>query len=313
VQYASWLRAAEAGQVAPVTLLHGAEPFLIDEAIGRVTRALIPDAAELAMSRDVLEAREAGPEGIVRAAQTFPWGAARRVVVARGVEALGPKQAEPLVEYLGQPNPTTALLLPVPQPLASSHWLLKAVAAAAAPASGKPASGEPASSEPASISIVEVPRLSGRSLIGWLRAHAASEGLELAEDAAQLLVTFVGEEPAALAAELGKAALAGGADNRRVGGVEIRAVVGEHRSREIFELTRAVELRDAGSALPLLDRLLSAGEEPLRILAILAGQARRATPAAARLARCWKVERRLKLGGLARPELCLLVADLCAD
>jgi DNA polymerase-3 subunit delta len=303
VQYGSWLRAAEAGQVAPVTLLHGAEPFLIDEAIGRVTRALIPDAAELVMSRDVLEAREAGPEGIVRAAQTFPWGAARRVVVARGVEALGPKQAEPLVEYLDQPNPTTALLLPVPQPLASSHWLLKAGAAAAAPASG----------EPASFSIVEVPRLSGRSLIEWLRAHAASEGLELAEDAAQLLVTFVGEEPAALAAELGKAALAGGADNKRIGLGEIRAVVGEHRSREIFELTRAVELRDAGSALPLLDRLLSAGEEPLRILAILAGQARRATPAAARLARCWKVERRLKLGGLARPELCLLVADLCAD
>jgi DNA polymerase III subunit delta len=303
VQYGSWLRAAEAGQVAPVTLLHGAEPFLIDEAIGRVTRALIADAAELAMSRDVLEAREAGPEGIVRAAQTFPWGAARRVVVARGVEGLGSKQAEPLVEYLVQPNPVTALLLPVPQPLASSHWLLKAVAAGAAPTAG----------EPASFSIVEVPRLSGRSLIGWLRAHAASEGLELAEDAAQLLVTFVGEEPAALAAELGKAALAGGADNKRIGIGEIRAVVGEHRSREIFELTRAVELRDAGSALPLLDRLLSAGEEPLRILAILAGQARRATPAAARLARCWKVERRLKLGGLARPELCLLVADLCAD
>jgi DNA polymerase III subunit delta len=308
VQYGSWLRAAEAGQVAPVTLLHGAEPFLIDEAIGRVTRALIPDAAELAMSRDVLEAREAGPEGIVRAAQTFPWGAARRVVVARGVEGLGPKQAEPLVEYLGQPNPATALLLPVPQPLASSHWLLKAVATAAAPAAG-----ELASLEPAAFSIVEVPRLSGRSLIGWLRARAAGEGLELAEDAAQLLVTFVGEEPAALAAELGKAALAGGADNKRVGVGEIRAVVGEHRSREIFELTRAVELRDAGSALPLLDRLLSAGEEPLRILAILAGQARRATPAAARLACCWKVERRLKLGGLARPELCLLVANLCAD
>jgi DNA polymerase III subunit delta len=308
VQYGSWLRAAEAGQVAPVTLLHGAEPFLIDEAIGRVTRALIPDAAELAMSRDVLEAREVGPEGIVRAAQTFPWGAARRVVVARGVEGLGPKQAEPLVEYLGQPNPATALLFPVPQRLVSPHWLLKAVASAAASASGEPASGEPAL-----FSIVEVPRLSGRSLIGWLRAHAASAGLELAEDAAQLLVTFVGEEPAALAAELGKAALAGGADNQRVGVGEIRAVVGEHRSREIFELTRAVELRDAGSALPLLDRLLSAGEEPLRILAILAGQARRATPAAARLARCWKAERRLKLGGLARPELCLLVADLCAD
>jgi hypothetical protein len=30
------------------------------------------------------------------------------------------------------------------------------------------------------------------------------------------------------------------------------------------------------------------------------------------LARCWDVERRLKLGGSARPELSLLVVDLCA-
>ncbi|HWN53646.1 MAG TPA: hypothetical protein VNP91_00970, partial [Methylomirabilota bacterium] len=141
MHYGSWLRAAEAGEVAAVTLLHGAEPFLIDAAIGRTTRTLIPDAAELAMSRDVLEAREAGAEGIVRAAQTFPWGVARRVVIARGVETLGPKQAEPLVEYFGQPNPATALLLAVPQILASSHWLLKALPAA---------------------SVVEVPRLSGR-------------------------------------------------------------------------------------------------------------------------------------------------------
>ncbi len=55
MNYGSWLRAAEVGQVAAVTLLHGSEPFLIDEAIARITRALIPEAAELVMSRDVLE------------------------------------------------------------------------------------------------------------------------------------------------------------------------------------------------------------------------------------------------------------------
>jgi DNA polymerase III delta subunit len=66
-------------------------------------------------------------------------------------------------------------------------------------------------------------------------------------------------------------------------------------------------------ALPLLERLLAAGEEPLRILAILSGQSRRATPrvAAGRLERCWQAERRLKLGGAPRPEMSLLVADLC--
>ncbi len=292
MQYAAWLQGLTRGQVAPVVLLHGPEPFLIEEALAGLTRVVCSDPGLLAMSREVLEAREAGAEGIVRAAETLPWGTPRRLVVARGVEALGAKQAEPLVEYLRAPNPATVLALAVPQPLASSHWLRSAVPAAAA---------------------VEIPELAGRALAGWLRSRASAEGLELADDAAQLLVAMVGDDPAALVGEMDKAALAGGPENRRVGTAEVRAVVGEHRSHEVFELTRAVERRDGAAALLLLERLLAAGEEPLRILAILSGQSRHAAPRAVgeRLERCWQVERRLKLGGAPRPELAVLVALLC--
>ena len=292
MQYAAWLQGLTRGQVAPVVLLHGPEPFLIEEALAGLTRVVCSDPGLLAMSREVLEAREAGAEGIVRAAETLPWGTPRRLVVARGVEALGAKQAEPLVEYLRAPNPATVLVLAVSQPLASSHWLRNAVPAAAA---------------------VEIPELAGRALAGWLRSRASAEGLELDDDAAQLLVAMVGDDPAALVGELGKAALAGGPENRRVGTAEVRAVVGEHRSHEVFELTRAVERRDGAAALLLLERLLAAGEEPLRILAILSGQSRHAAPRAVgeRLERCWQVERRLKLGGAPRPELAVLVALLC--
>jgi len=292
VQYSAWLRALEQGQVAPVVVLTGPEPFLIEEAVGRLTRVVCPDPTLLALSREVLEVREAGAEGVVRAAETLPWGAPRRLVIARGVEALGAKQAEPLIEYLRAPNPSTVLALAVVQPLAPSHWLLKAASAG---------------------SMVELPQLTGRALAAWLRSRASAEGLELGDDAAQLLITLVGDDPAALVGEVVKAAIGGGAENRRVGVAEVRAVVGEHRSREVFELTRAIEERAAGAALPLLERLLAGGEEPLRILAILAGQARRqpAPAAPARLARCWQAERRLKLGGPPRPELVLLVADLC--
>jgi len=292
VRYAAWREALAQGTAAPVVLLHGPEPFLIEEAVVALTRAVCPDPGLLAMSREVLEAREAGAEGIVRAAETMPWGSPRRLVVARGVEGLGPKQAEPLVEYLRSPNPSTVLAVTVPQPLAGSHWLVKAV----------PAGG-----------VVEVPQLTGRALAAWLSARASADGIELEEAAAQLLITLVGDDPAALAGEVGKAALAGGPENRRVGVAEVRSVVGEHRSHEVFELTRAVERRDAASALSLLERLLGAGEEPLRLLAILAAQARRVPPgrAAGRLERCWQVERRLKLGGSPRPELAVLVADLC--
>lgn len=293
MQYAAWRRALAEGQAPPVLLLHGPEPFLVEEAVASLTHAVCPDPALRSMCRDVLDAREAGAEGVVRAAETLPWGAPRRLVVARGAEALGARQAEPLSAYLRAPNPATVLAIAVFQPLAPTHWLLAAVRA---------------------DSVVEVPQLAGRALTSWLRSHATAEGFDLGEEAAQLLVTLVGDDPAALAGEVGKAALAGGPENRRVGAAEVRAVVGEHRSHEVFELTRAVERRDLAAALPLLERLLAAGEEPLRILAIVSGQARRQSAAAAavRLARCWQAERRLKSGGLPRPELALLVADLCS-
>jgi DNA polymerase III subunit delta len=292
VEYAAWLHGLRHGQAAPVVLLHGPEPFLIEEALANLTRVVCPDPGLLAMSREVLEAREVGAEGIVRAAETLPWGTPRRLVVARGAEALGAKQVERLVEYLRAPNPSTVLAFTVPQPLIPSHWLLKAVPAAGA---------------------VAIPQLSGRALSGWLCSRASADGFELGTDAAQLLITHVGDDPAALAGEVEKAALAGGPENRRVGIAEVRAVVGEHRSHEVFELTRAVERQDAAVALSLLERLLVAGEEPLRILAILAGHSRRTAPQAAgdRLERCWQAERRLKLGGAPRPELSVLVADLC--
>jgi len=292
VQHSAWLRQLEQGQVAPVVLLNGPDTFLVEEAVSRLTRVVCPDPALLAMGREVLEARDVGAEGIVRAAETLPWGAPRRLVIARGVEALGPKQAEPLIEYLRAPNPSTVLALSVLLPIVGSHWIAKAVLPAW---------------------VVELPQLTGRALATWLRSRASGEGFELSDEAAHLLITLVGDDPAALAGEVVKAAIGGGATNRRVGVAEVRAVVGEHRTREVFELTRAVEQKDTGVALPLLERLLAGGEEPLRILAILSGQARRppslTTPV--RLARCWEAERRLKLGGPPRPELVLLVADLC--
>ena len=40
MDYAAFVRAADAGQVGPVTLLHGPESFLLDDAVVRLTRAL---------------------------------------------------------------------------------------------------------------------------------------------------------------------------------------------------------------------------------------------------------------------------------
>lgn len=335
MDYAGFLQAAERGQPPPLALVHGADEQLLDDALEVVGRGLFADASERALGREVLEGDEASVETVVRSAMTLPFMTRRRLVVVRRAQALAARGAETLAAYARDPNPATCLLLLAAEPLTASrerradHWLLGALPAPA---------------------IVALPLRTGRGLLDWLRQRAAAEELTVTDGAARLLVQWVGEDGARLLGEARKAALAGGPDNRRVGEDEVTAVVGEHAVKDVFELTRAVERRELGRALPLLDRLLGT-EEPMLLLALLtrnvrisltvrdlatAGQSADQIARAVRpvpvpvvqaimtrvagaggaalphqLACCWQAEWRCKSGGQPQAELTALVATLC--
>lgn len=335
MEYAELLQTIERGAPPPLVLVHGPDPQLLDDALDLATRALFRGPDEAALAREVFDGGETTAEAVVRSAQTLPFMTARRLVAVRRCQALPARGADALAQYARDPNATTCLLLLADEPLAASrerradHWLLGAV--------------------PPALTVA-LPATAGRALEAWLRQRASAEGLTVSDEAARLLVEWVGGERASLLGEVRKAALAGGPDNTRVGVTEVEAVVGQHRVNDVFELTRAVERRDTGQALRLLDRLL-ATEEPTRLLALLVSDVRTAwgvaeltargqsvdaiaralrrpprvieaiartaasatEPALARrLARCWEAERRLKSSGEPRAELTALVADLCA-
>jgi DNA polymerase-3 subunit delta len=334
VDYAAFLTAAERGQPPPLAVLHGADDQLLDDALGVVTRGLFADASELALGREVLEGDEVSVETVVRSAMTLPFMTKRRLVVVRRAQALPAKAGEALTAYARDPNPTTCLLLVAPEPLTptrdrrAEHWLLGAVPPAA---------------------VVALPVRRGKGMVDWLRQRAGAEGLTVTEEAARLLVQWVGEDGARLLGEARKAALLAGPDNRRVGTDEVTRVVGEHAVRDVFDLTNAVEAGDLAQALPLLDRLL-ATEEPMRLLGLLtrnvrvaltvrelaagghsaeqiarsvrmppyvvgklvtrvSGEGGAALPRL--LERCWQAEWRCKSGGQPEAELTALVAELC--
>src|ERR1700741_688779 len=114
MDYAGFLKAADAGAPPPVALLHGPEALLLDDAVGRVTRGLFPEGGDLTLSREILDSRDAGGDGILQAASLLPWIGARRLVVARGIEEVGARAADPLAEYCRAPNPSTVLMLLAP-------------------------------------------------------------------------------------------------------------------------------------------------------------------------------------------------------
>ena len=333
MDYAAFMQAAGRGQPPPVALLHGPDPQLLDDALAAATRGLFREPGEAALGREIFEGAEVSVDDVVRAASTLPFMSAMRLVAVRRCQALPAKGAEVLAAYARDPNPSTALVLLADEALSASrdrrdHWLLSAIPA---------------------VSIISLAMREGRSAEAWLRQRAATEGLTVSEEAARLLVQWVGDDGASLLGEARKAALAGGPDNRAVGVKEVTAVVGEHRLSGVFDLTRAVQRREVGTALRTLDRLL-ATEEPMRLLALLTADVRATItvadlaargqgadqiarvvrkpapvvdaiargPAAApagvlarRLERCWEAERRLKSSGEPHAELTALVFDLC--
>lgn len=335
MDYAAFLSNAERGQLPLVLLIHGADLQLLDDATFAATRALLVDPSAAAFDREVFDARDADAETVVNAALTVPVLARARLVVVRHCQALTAKATEVIGRYAASPSPAACLLLLADEPLGVSrerktpHWLLGALPPAAVIALG--------------------PRRP-RELEAWVRQRAAAEGLEVSEEAARLLVQWVGEDSATLLGEVRKAALAGGSDNRSVGVTEVTAVVGEHRISGIFDLIRAIERREVGSALRILDRLL-ATEDPMPILAALGRDVRtawtirdwrahglapeqiarrlgwpprvvdaRLAAAAAqspealawKLERCWRAEHRVKSGGQERAEMAALVVELCS-
>jgi len=160
VEYVELLRAVERGAPPPVALLHGADPLLLDDALGLAARALFRGPEETALAREVFEGAETTVEAVVRSAQTVPFMTSRRLVVVRRCQALPARGADALAQYARDPNPTTCLFLLADEALGAGrerrqdHWLLGAI--------------------PAALTVaLAVP--TGRALEGWLRQRSRFE------------------------------------------------------------------------------------------------------------------------------------------
>jgi DNA polymerase-3 subunit delta len=216
----------------------------------------------------VFHADQLAPEALVAAGASLSLFAGRRLVLVRGVGDLGAKAADRLRDAIaearraagGWPAEGTSIVL------VAAGVDRRAAALRILPEKDQ----------------VEVPAPAGRQVVGWVRERARAAGLDLAPDAAQALVDLVGEDLARLAAEIEKAALYAAGD-RRVSQEVVRALAGETRTRQYWELTQALEEARRADALRVASQLLAAGDEPLILLAWITGYLRdlwRVLPAA---------------------------------
>lgn len=225
-------KAVQARTFEPVYYLYGDEELLKEEGV----RQLLDAAVEPGTRDFNLDARYAGAldaESLASLLATPPMMAERRAVVVRDASALKKDARATLDRYVRNPAPDVLLVLMEP--------------------GGD--RGKPDKTLAALPGAVHFKPLTGDRVPKWIAHHARSvHSVEIASEAADLLLSAIGSDLPAMAAELDK--LASYTNGTMIDEAAVAAVVGVRRGETMGDLLACVAHRDAPGALAMLGHVL---------------------------------------------------------
>ena len=242
-----------------VHLLTGDDESILRAAVGDLVRELVGDGDRSLMVDEfdgAAESTDGEVRAIVDSAQTPPFLTERRIVVARDVGRFSADDLAPLVAYLGDPLPSTELVL-----VGGGGRLPKALTDAVKGAVKK-AGGAVRSTDPPQRA---------RDRQGWIVDHAAAHDVRLSPPAAALIAERLGEDVGRLDGLLATLSGAFGG-SRALKPEDVEPFVGESGGVPPWELTDAVDAGNTAAALGVLARMTGqGGRHPLQLMAILHG------------------------------------------
>lgn len=229
-----------------VWLVEGDDPVLIAERLNALTERLL-DGTDPSMALEEHGGDELDWSLVADACRTPPFLAERRVVVVRDVGAYSAEDLAPIIEYIEEPTPTTELVL------VAGGGRLSTKLTAAVKAHGRN----------------ENTKVAGREAKTWVRDRLRSAPVRLDAGAVSHLEAHLGEDVSRLGGLIDTLAAAYGPGSRLTVD-DIEPYIGEAGSVVPWELTDAIDRGKNEVALPLLHRMLGAGDRhPLVVLAIL--------------------------------------------
>ena len=248
-----------------VYIFHGDDEFAISQAVNALFAQMgDPSTAEMNTTR--LDGRSLNLDELVRATRSMPFLADRRLVLL--ADPLGamksPKTRERFKEILAGVPESTALVIAIHKPLVdprarrrgTQHWLEKW---AATQPGGR-------------VFLREFSLPKGAAMSGWIQQQARERGGEFNRQAAELLGSYVGDDPRLAVQEIEKL-LAYVNYARPVEPDDVEHLVPYAGETSVFDMVDALGRRDGRTALQLLHRLLEQ-DDPLRLFGMVTRQFR---------------------------------------
>ncbi|MDO8364792.1 MAG: DNA polymerase III subunit delta [Actinomycetota bacterium] len=230
-------------------LITGDDESLLLTAIGDLVRKLVGEGDRTLMVDD-FDGDEFEVRSVVDSAQTPPFLTDKRVVVARGVGRFGADDVAPLVAYLGDPLPSTDLVL-----VAGGGRLPKSLTDAVKAAGG--------------TTITTAPPSRARERSGWFDEQIKASGLKLDSQAVQMLTAWLGEDAGRLQGII-ETLLAAYGPGKTLRSADVSPFVGDAGGVPPWDLTDSIDRGDTTVSLQLLHRMMRAGERhPLAVMSIL--------------------------------------------
>ncbi|CCQ90283.1 putative DNA polymerase III, delta subunit [Nitrospina gracilis 3/211] len=247
------IRALNSGTRHPVYFLYGEEDFFSRELLRLLTDQIItPDNRDF--NFETFEGKTSHPNDWIEAAKTFSFLGGDKLIIVRNLEeaSFADVDIQALIDYTKNPAPGACLALTA-RKADRKRKLYKHLA-------GLPGAGD-----------CTAPKEG--ELVMWIKNRAKSLGYTLETDAAQTLLSRIGPKPGILAQELDKVITFGGG-NKTLSQSAVAEVVGAIKLESVFDLTDALKEKNADRALHLLRNQLAHGEEPVKVLGMIAWQFR---------------------------------------
>lgn len=242
----------EKKELAPLYLFYGEEGFLIEESVKKIVDIAVPSECR-EFNYQTLDGREINISDVLFSAKTFPFLAARRLLVVRNANELkgGEKNLE---AYCQDPFPQTTIVFIINQKelhrgkvffqmIATKGW------------------------------AVNFPKLRETEVAIWIGKKFAERQYSINYRAKEILLEKAGLNLQGLAQEIEKIVLFAGERNV-IEPSDVEAVVGQSRVENLFALADAIGQKQLDKALGILNRLLLSGETHLAIFGMIQRQFR---------------------------------------
>lgn len=221
ITYEEIVRDVKAGKIAPVYFLMGEEGYYIDK-LSEILVDTILNPEDKDFNLDVVYGIDVTIDQIIDLARTYPMMADRRVVLVR--EAQGLRSLDNLEKYIEHATESTVLVICYKNGTADRRKAaLKAVAQYGV--------------------LFESKRLYDRQLPGFIVNYLRQSGVEIENEAVQMLADHVGADLCRLSAEMDKLLLTA-QKGERITPAMVEEQTGMSKEFNNFELQNAIACRD---------------------------------------------------------------------